>query len=366
MIAVLLAAGKGSRLGDKNYNPKSLFSYKNKTLLERLIQQLKKNKIKNINIVLGYKHKKIKQTLKKIKSKVNLIENKYFAKDTNIYSVFLGLSKLDDDILILETDCVFDETSFKKIIKSKNTTWFTLGKFKKDQVGGILKKNKKNEVKDLRIVKKYNTKFKDYLKLTGVLYLSKKDLQKYKILIKEYLKKGMKYYYLQPFIDNLRKFKSYSINLNEKTCFSFNTLEDFRKFSSDPLDKIEYIKVKDLRHIEGFGVKKVKNLKKKIIQAKYWNAPIKVDHKYNLVMDGQHRMEVAKELGLKYVPCVRYNYRKIKIWSLRPKSYKVSVNKIFKNFHENKIFPYKTVKHFFPNNEIIKCKVEIKKLKNMK
>jgi len=366
MIAVLLAAGKGRRLGDKNYNPKSLFFYKDKTILERLIQQLSKNKITKINIVLGYKREKIKQTLKKVKSNINFITNKYFEKDTNIYSLFLGLSKLDNDLLILETDCVFDDISFKKIIKSKKTTWFTLGKFKKDQVGGILKKDKKNRVQDLRIVKKYNSKYKNYLKLTGVLYLSKKDLQKYKILAKEYLKKGMNYYYLQPFIDNLKKFKSYSTNLNEKTCFSFNTLEEFKKFSSDPLEKIEYVKVKDLRHIEGFGVKKVKNLKKKIIQDKFWTIPIKIDDKYNLVMDGQHRMEVAKELGLKYVPCVKFDYRKIKIWSLRPKSYKVSVNKIFKNFHENKIFPYKTVKHLFPNNEKLKCKVEIKKLKNMK
>lgn len=363
MKVILLAAGKGSRLKLKKKKPKSLFTYQNVTILERLIDQLFKNNITNISLVTGYKKKEIINTLKKYKKKINIVFNKFFEKDTNIYSAYLGIGNYNKDVLILETDCVYDNKSFKKIVNQKKTCWYTIGKFNKDQAGGIIKKNNKNKVEDLKIVKEYNEKFKDYLKLTGALFIEKNDISEFKNLCKNYVKKSKKYYYLQPIIDNLKKFNCNVVNLDGKNCFSFNTIEEFNKFSKNLNSNIELINVKRLKHIEGYGLKKIKNLKKKILKEKIWTNPLKIDDKFNLVMDGQHRMEVAKELGLKYVPCIKFNYRKIKIWSLRPKQYKVSVNKIFKNFHEKKIYPYKTVKHFFPYNQSIKCEIKIKDLK---
>jgi choline kinase len=365
MKVILLAAGRGTRLGNKNYTPKSLFRYKNKTILEKLIAQLIKNKINNITLVVGYKSREIIQSITKYKKKIKIITNKFFTKDTNIYSAFLGIGSYADNVLILETDCVYDDKSFKKIIKNKSTTWFTLGKFKKNQIGGILKKNK-NKVVDLKIVKKFEIKFKNYLKLTGALYISKKEITIFKKFLKNYLKKSMKYYYLQPIIDNLESFNCYSKNLNFKTCFSFNTLKEFQRYSGNKLHNIEFVRVDKLKHIENFSAKRVINLKKKIIKDKYWKLPIKIDEKLNLVMDGQHRMEVAKLLGFKYVPCLKFDYKKIKIWSLRPKTHTVSVKKIFKNYERNKIYPYKTVKHFFPKELDLKCKVKLDDLKNMR
>lgn len=366
MKIVLLAAGKGTRLGSENNIHKSLFKYKNVTIIERLINQLFKNNIKNITLVVGYKKEKIINNLKKFKNKINFVHNNHYEKDTNIYSTYLGVKNYQKDVLILETDCVYDDKSFKKIISQNRTSWYTVGKFKKDQVGAILKKNKSNKVEELKIVKKYNPKYKDYLKLTGALFISKKDISKFKILCTEYIRKSKKYYYLQPIIDKIKKFDCHSVALDRKNCFSFNTIKEFNKFSDNLNSKIELIKVKKLNHIEGFGSKKIVNLKKKILKDKYWTDPIKIDDKFNLVMDGQHRMEVAKNIGLKYIPCIKFNYRKIKIWSLRPKIHKVSVNKIFKNYHENKIYPYKTVKHFFSDSENIKCKIKLKDLKNTK
>ena len=64
---VLLSAGIGKRLGKiGKIKPKSLIKIGNKTLIFRLIDILKKRKVKKINILVGYKSTLIKKELKKI------------------------------------------------------------------------------------------------------------------------------------------------------------------------------------------------------------------------------------------------------------------------------------------------------------
>jgi len=119
------------------------------------------------------------------------------------------------------------------------------------------------------------------------------------------------------------------------------------------------ININELHHIENFSEKRVNWLSKKILNEKIWKVPLKVEKKYKLVMDGQHRMEVAKLIGLSRVPCILYSYDEVLVWSLR-KGYKVSGNDIIENYKKNYIYPYKTAKHKFPYGEdvIIKYNIE--------
>ena len=77
------------------------------------------------------------------------------------------------------------------------------------------------------------------------------------------------------------------------------------------------VKTEELKHIEGYGKKRVHWLKNKILKEGLWTVPLKIEKNLNLVMDGQHRMEVAKDLGLNAVPCLAYLYDEVKVWSLR-------------------------------------------------
>ena len=80
---VLLSAGTGSRLGKlgKKY-PKCLLKINKKTLLESIIGHLKKRKVKEINMILGYKSKMIIERVKKIKNvKFNFIKVKDYRKN---------------------------------------------------------------------------------------------------------------------------------------------------------------------------------------------------------------------------------------------------------------------------------------------
>ena len=58
ITGIILAAGRGRRL--KNFEfPKSLIKYKNKYLIEHIINNFEKNHINNISIITGYKRKVI-------------------------------------------------------------------------------------------------------------------------------------------------------------------------------------------------------------------------------------------------------------------------------------------------------------------
>jgi hypothetical protein len=106
---------------------------------------------------------------------------------------------------------------------------------------------------------------------------------------------------------------------------------------------------KRLRHIEGFSARRVSWLRKKVTSEGHWIKPIALDDKHNLVLDGQHRMEVALALGLKRVPAVKYAYAKVEVWSLRPK-YSFTWKDVVARALEGDIYPYKTVKHRFPDD----------------
>lgn len=110
---------------------------------------------------------------------------------------------------------------------------------------------------------------------------------------------------------------------------------------------IEFIPTSYLKHIEDYSKKRAEWLIQKIKNEQIWTKPLCLDKKHHLVMDGQHRMEAAKILGLAYVPCILFDYHSVKIWSLRDNYHVDHETVITRALNEN-IYPYKTVKHLFP------------------
>jgi hypothetical protein len=110
---------------------------------------------------------------------------------------------------------------------------------------------------------------------------------------------------------------------------------------------IEFCDTKLLLHIEGYSKRRVEWLCEIILAEGIWTKPLALDMTHNLVLDGQHRMEVAMKLGFKYVPAVRYDYVQVPIRSLRP-SYEFDWKIVTERALRGDIYPYKTVKHHFP------------------
>jgi L-serine kinase (ADP) len=112
---------------------------------------------------------------------------------------------------------------------------------------------------------------------------------------------------------------------------------------------MKLIKLHLLKPIEGASCRRVNNMFKKITLTNIWKKPICIEEKNLLILDGHHRFEVAKKMGLKYIPCVFFNYKdpNLVIRSLR-KEEKVEKDIVIRRALMGDIYPYKTVKHIFP------------------
>ena len=131
---------------------------------------------------------------------------------------------------------------------------------------------------------------------------------------------------------------------------------------TDQQREIVMVEVEKLRHIEGFSQKRVEWLKEKVTSEGIWTVPLKIDDEYHLVMDGQLRMEVALSLGLSVVPCFKYSYEEVEVWSLRD-NHEVTPKLIIEKALTENIYPYKTAKHGFPDSGDIRCNFELSELK---
>ena len=116
MDALILAAGKGTRLGLDNL-PKCLIQFENLTLIEYQINCLSDLGIKNIFVVTGYNSEKIED---KLGHQVMYIHNKEFSTTNNIKSILLAKKFLKDDFVCMYGDLFFHKNILKKCIDSKN------------------------------------------------------------------------------------------------------------------------------------------------------------------------------------------------------------------------------------------------------
>lgn len=125
MQAIMLAAGKGSRLGKytKN-NTKCMLEVNGKTLLERAINALLNANINKLVMVIGYKMDNLKKYIKEkgLDKLINIefVENNDYDITNNIYSLYMAKDYLvKDDTILLESDLIYDESIIKKLVDSR-------------------------------------------------------------------------------------------------------------------------------------------------------------------------------------------------------------------------------------------------------
>ena len=114
MQAVILAAGKGTRMGIKDA-PKCLLKIGNKSIIEHQVNYLRNIGCKKILVVTGYNSNKIKNTLG---NSAEYIFNKNFENSNNMYSLWLCRDTISfsKHTFISNADVVFDKTIVKRIV----------------------------------------------------------------------------------------------------------------------------------------------------------------------------------------------------------------------------------------------------------
>lgn len=125
---------------------------------------------------------------------------------------------------------------------------------------------------------------------------------------------------------------------------------------------IKLISPLKLIHIEDFSNSRVEWLREKILKEGIWTRPVAVDKDNYLVMDGQHRMEVALQLSLKLIPVVFFSYKEIDISSLRLE-FEFDWKMVVERALNKNPYPYKTVHHNFPDGSLPDCNFLLEELK---
>ena len=127
--------------------------------------------------------------------------------------------------MIFESDCIYSDSEIEKIclsMDSPHSYWYTIGNFLENQVGGILKSDSELNVIDVDVVKKFESKYKEYKKLIGILKVHKSECQAFTKLICDYQKQNTRQYYLQPWIENLKELHLRSFLLTQMVLVLFN------------------------------------------------------------------------------------------------------------------------------------------------
>jgi choline kinase len=121
MIAVILAAGKGSRLGDHTTDlPKSLLplNVENRTLLDYNLKLLHRLQVDKILIVTGFKSEKIENHVN-ADPLTEIVYNPFWKHCNVLGSLYMALDHIQDDFLFLHADTLAEEAIWKMIHKTQ-------------------------------------------------------------------------------------------------------------------------------------------------------------------------------------------------------------------------------------------------------
>jgi len=171
MKVVILAAGKGTRMGELTKDtPKPLLKYKGKTLLEQKFEKLPESTT-GIVLVIGYLGEKIKETFGDSWNNIPIIYIEQKEMLGTAHALWQCREVLDEPFIVLMSDDLYSEKDLNMMANTEEGKWAVLaypdnpgvkaGKIVKDENGNL-----KEIYEDFDGTSEYN------LIYTGVCYLT--------------------------------------------------------------------------------------------------------------------------------------------------------------------------------------------------
>lgn len=117
MKAIILAAGKGTRLDGAAVKPKCLVEIGGLTLLQRQIETLQNANIKKIVVVIGFGAESIRA---ECGDEISFVENIHFAETSSMYSLWLAREHLTDGFVVLNSDVLFHPQLLTNLLTSSS------------------------------------------------------------------------------------------------------------------------------------------------------------------------------------------------------------------------------------------------------
>lgn len=120
MQAIIMAAGKGSRLGSLTTGkPKSFVEIKGRKLIDYNLKILEKYGVDKIIIVTGYQCEAFEELIRNMKN-VRCVYNPFYEMMNVLGSFYMGMNLLEEDFIYLHADTICEPEIFEKLIKMKS------------------------------------------------------------------------------------------------------------------------------------------------------------------------------------------------------------------------------------------------------
>jgi len=114
MKVIIIAAGMGERLKPyTNGLPKCLLEFEGKTLLQRQLEALKANKVKNVVLIKGYEKEEIDYP------GIKYYINDNYQNNNILSSLFYAEKEIEGEVIISYSDILFEKQVVARLLESK-------------------------------------------------------------------------------------------------------------------------------------------------------------------------------------------------------------------------------------------------------
>ena len=179
MLAIILAAGIGQRLGNITINkPKCLTEVNGISILKYNLNILDRYGFKKVIIVIGYLGRHIVNDIGILYGnlKIEYIENEIYARTNSMYSLWMAREYLAKCTLLIEGDCIFESKIIQNVIELPNyKSFWVVDRFTSKSEGCMLTVDVNDKIIDIKIVRDELSEYcNNYYKSCGMIKLSNK------------------------------------------------------------------------------------------------------------------------------------------------------------------------------------------------
>lgn len=227
-----------SPLTDKTH--KSMLQVDGVPLLKMIIDNISELSDQQIVVVTGHKSEQVDDLVNSYKHlNISSVYNSRYQDDVNIYSVNLGVSKLNslsDGYNIIETDIILESACWKKIYQninqSQDSFWVTHGNYSKSLTGGIVHANITGVIDGIAYAPSYMPVYEQWPKMLGILSVGPNQVEDDIKIRQELILKSIKQYYFTPWVIGFEKLPARILDVSEYYAKSFNDVYAYNEACS--------------------------------------------------------------------------------------------------------------------------------------
>jgi len=249
--AIILAAGFGSRFVPLTYDtPKGLLEVYGQPMIERQIEQLIENDVKEIIIVVGYKKESFDYLIDKYG--VKLVYNPEYAVKNNLSSLYCVKEALDNSYVLM-SDFWIEENIFNSY---ESRSWYSCIYYEGKTNEWCVTASATDKIESIKVGGR------DAWVLIGPAYLTSELSEKFKVLLEEYYNRPGTddYYWENILIDNLKSMPMY-MNRQTGNVHEFENLEELRMFDHSYNEASNNEIMKTIAKIFECSEEKIQNIK---------------------------------------------------------------------------------------------------------